>query len=59
MPKDDWAKSRVIPEDESWLWSNKEASGMVKRGLEQAKRHEFVDPTAAEKTLLDIDDQFV
>ena len=59
MPKDDWAKARVIPEDEAWLWSNEEAMGMVKRGLEQAKRHKFVEPQAAEKTLLDTDDQFV
>jgi hypothetical protein len=36
-------KARVIPEDEAWLWDNEEAAGMVKRGITQAKRHEFVD----------------
>lgn len=34
-------KARVIPEDESWLWENEEAMGMVKRGIKQAKEQEF------------------
>ena len=36
-------KARVIPEDEAWLWDNEEAMGMVKRGITQAKRHDFAD----------------
>jgi hypothetical protein len=48
-------KARVIPEDEAWLWGNEEAMGMVKRGIEQAKRHEFVDSPPD----LDADDDFV
>lgn len=36
-------KARVIPEDEAWLWENEETMGMVKRGIKQAKQHEFAD----------------
>jgi hypothetical protein len=34
--------ARVIPESEMWLWENTAARDSVLRGLEQAKRREFV-----------------
>ena len=45
-------KARLIPEDEAWLWENDTAIGMVRRGLQQAKRGEFVDNAPD----LDLDD---
>ena len=47
-------KARVIPEDESWLWENEEAMGMVNRGIKQAKDHEFSEcpPNLDEDDLL-------
>jgi len=34
---------RVIPEDESWLYDNKNALASVRNGLKQARAGEFVD----------------
>lgn len=48
-------KARVIPEDESWLWENETALGMVRRGLQQAHKKEFV----ANPPDLDSDDSLV
>ena len=45
-------KARLIPEDEAWLWENDTAIGMVRRGLQQAKKGEFVDKAPD----LDLDD---
>ncbi len=48
-------KARVIPEDESWLWENETALGIVRRGLQQARKKEFVDNPPD----LDLDDSLV
>lgn len=48
-------KARLIPEDESWLWENETAIGMVRRGLQQARKEEFVDNPPD----LDLDDSLV
>ena len=45
-------KARLIPENEAWLWENDTAIGMVRRGLQQAKKGEFVDNAPD----LDLDD---
>ncbi|MDP8942613.1 MAG: hypothetical protein M3N16_00585 [Actinomycetota bacterium] len=34
---------RVVPEHEAWLWENATALGLVRAGLEQAKRGELTD----------------
>jgi len=34
---------RVIPEDESWLYENKDALASVREGLRQARAGELVD----------------
>lgn len=33
---------RVIPESEAWLYENKAARDLLRRGLEQAQGHDFV-----------------
>ena len=33
----------TVPVTEAWLFQNKEALASVTKGLEQARRHEFVD----------------
>ena len=48
-------KARLIPEDEAWLWENDTAIGMVRRGLQQAKKGEF----AADAPDLDLDDSLM
>jgi len=45
-------KARLIPENEAWLWENDTAIGMVRRGLQQAKRRE----TAGNAPNLNLDD---
>jgi hypothetical protein len=45
-------RARVIPENEAWLWENETALGMVRRGLQQANKGEFVDNAPD----LDLDD---
>ncbi|HLZ96375.1 MAG TPA: hypothetical protein VKP66_00425 [Steroidobacteraceae bacterium] len=43
-------RARVIPAREAWLYENKEALASVRRGLKQAREHQFVpgpDLTAA------------
>ena len=43
-------RARVIPARESWLYDNKAALASVRRGLQQATEHHFVegpDPAAA------------
>jgi hypothetical protein len=40
---------RAVPEHEAWLWENKIALGMVRRGLQEARTGEFGDgPDLAE-----------
>ena len=36
-------KARIMPESEAWLWDNPEAIGMVKRGLQQARKRDFAE----------------
>lgn len=43
--------ARVIPEDEAWLYANKEALDRVREGLAQARRREFVKGPALERAL--------
>jgi hypothetical protein len=46
--------ARVIPEREAWLYRNKKAKGMVRRGLGQAKAGQSAKPPnlAAARRLL-------
>lgn len=49
----------VIPEREAWLYDNKKASVSVQRGLEQARKREFVkgpDLSADAKLVEKLDD---
>ena len=41
--------ARVIPEDEAWLYANKEALEEVREGLAQARRGEVVKGPSLEK----------
>ena len=54
-------KARVIPEAEAWLWEGKNALGMVKRGLEQAKAQKFSksppDLAGDESLIKELDDR--
>ena len=51
--------ARVIPESEAWLYENPKALKLVRRGLDQASKHEFSqgpDMAAAAKLAGEIQD---
>ena len=51
--------ARVIPESEAWLYENPKALKLVRRGLDQASKHEFSqgpDMAAATKLAGEIQD---
>ena len=43
--------AKVIPEDEAWLYANKETLTGLREALERAKRREFVKGPAFERAL--------
>ncbi|NOT00911.1 MAG: hypothetical protein HOP29_09805 [Phycisphaerales bacterium] len=41
--------ARVIPEREAWLYKNSEALSLVRAGLAQSRRREFVEPPSLDE----------